>query len=158
MNIVDKLKNNPFLGTPENPILFIILVLSAAAFIKQEKLIKFSPKTLKIIWISKIIYEDSNLLAIDKPSGVTVNRSDTTKNEETVQDWTEKYLKIPNSKSQILSKSQIQNLNTQNNLELGVLDLEFARRGGIVHRLDKETSGFCLSQKTLPLFKSSKAI
>ncbi|MEK7502782.1 MAG: prolipoprotein diacylglyceryl transferase family protein [Patescibacteria group bacterium] len=41
VNIVDKLKNNPFLGTPENPILFIILVLSAAAFIKQEKLIKF---------------------------------------------------------------------------------------------------------------------
>jgi len=41
VNMVDKFKNNPFLGKPENPILFIILVLSAAVFIKQEKLIKF---------------------------------------------------------------------------------------------------------------------
>ena len=31
----------PFLGKPENPILFIILVISAIAFIKAEKLIKF---------------------------------------------------------------------------------------------------------------------
>jgi len=102
----------------------------------------------------KIIYEDSSLLVVDKPSGVTVNRSDTTEDEETLQDFSEKYLKIPNSKSlprrqagQILNKSQIQNLNTQNNLELGVLDLEFARRGGIVHRLDKETSGIMLIAK-----------
>jgi len=41
VNIIDKFKSNPFLGKPENPILFIILVLSAAAFIKAEKLIKF---------------------------------------------------------------------------------------------------------------------
>ena len=41
VNIADKFKNNPFLGKPENPILFMILVLSAAAFIKAEKLIKF---------------------------------------------------------------------------------------------------------------------
>ena len=30
----------------------------------------------------KIIYEDSNLLAIDKPSGVTVNRSESAKEEQ----------------------------------------------------------------------------
>ncbi len=41
VNIFDKFKNNPFLGKPENPILFVILVISAVAFIKQEKLIKF---------------------------------------------------------------------------------------------------------------------
>jgi len=95
----------------------------------------------------KIIYEDSDLLVIDKPSGITVNRSNTTREEETVQDWAEKYLKIPNPKSQILNKLQIQNSNNQNNLELGNLDLEFARRGGIVHRLDKETSGILLIAK-----------
>ena len=41
VNIVDKFKIDPFLGKPENPILFVILVISAVAFIKQEKLIKF---------------------------------------------------------------------------------------------------------------------
>jgi len=41
VNILDKIKSNPLLGKPENPILFVILVLSIAAFIKQEKLIKF---------------------------------------------------------------------------------------------------------------------
>ena len=95
----------------------------------------------------KIIYEDSDLLIIDKPSGITVNRSDTTREEETVQDFTEKYLKIRNPKFEILNKSQIQNSNIQTNLELGALDLEFARRAGIVHRLDKETSGILLIAK-----------
>ncbi len=41
VNIFDKLRSNPFLGKPENPILFIILIFSIAVFIKQEKLIKF---------------------------------------------------------------------------------------------------------------------
>ncbi|OGH37664.1 MAG: hypothetical protein A3B44_00125 [Candidatus Levybacteria bacterium RIFCSPLOWO2_01_FULL_38_21] len=40
VNIIDKFKSNPFLGRPENPILFVILIISAAAFIKQEKLIR----------------------------------------------------------------------------------------------------------------------
>ena len=44
INIFDSLKSNPFSGRPENPILFIILVISAVAFIKQEKLIKFSQR------------------------------------------------------------------------------------------------------------------
>ena len=44
VNIIDKFKSNPFLGKPENPILFIILVLSIIAFVKQERLIKFPPK------------------------------------------------------------------------------------------------------------------
>jgi len=100
----------------------------------------------------KIIYEDDYLLVIDKPSGITVNRSDTTKEEETVQDWAEGYLKIPNPKSQIPNKSQIQNSNTQTNLELGALDLEFTSRAGIVHRLDKETSGILLIAKTPEVF------
>jgi len=47
VNIVDKFKNNPFLGKPENPILFVILIISVAAFIKAEKLIKFPSKRLR---------------------------------------------------------------------------------------------------------------
>jgi|SRR3990167_9338082 len=77
----------------------------------------------------KIIYEDSDLLVVDKPTGITVNRSDTTREEETVQDWTEKQFTI-------------------DNLPL-IIDREgdFYKRGGIVHRLDKETSGILLIAK-----------
>ncbi len=98
----------------------------------------------------KIIYEDECLLVIDKPSGVTVNRSETTKEEETVQDWVEEYLEITNHKSQITNK--LQNSNDKKKLEFGALDLEFTSRAGIVHRLDKETSGVLLIGKTLDCF------
>lgn len=47
VNIVDKFKNNPFLGKPENPILFVILIISAVVFIKQEKLIKSPQRRLR---------------------------------------------------------------------------------------------------------------
>ena len=47
VNIVDKFKSNPFLGKPENPILFVIFIFSATAFIKQEELIKFLRKIKK---------------------------------------------------------------------------------------------------------------
>ncbi len=77
----------------------------------------------------KIIYEDSDLLVIDKPSGITVNRSDTTKNEETVQDWAGKQFTI-------------------DHLSLAIdREGDFYNRGGIVHRLDKETSGILLIAK-----------
>ena len=98
----------------------------------------------------KIIYEDDYLLVIDKPSGMTVNRSDTTKEEETVQDWAERYLKIPNPKSQIPNK--LQNLNDKSKLGFDALNLEFTSRAGIVHRLDKETSGILLVAKTPEIF------
>ncbi len=41
VNVYDKFKTNPLLGKPENPILFVILILSIAAFMRQKKLIKF---------------------------------------------------------------------------------------------------------------------
>ena len=47
INIIDKFKSNPFLGKPENPILFVIFIFSATAFIKQEELIKFLRKIKK---------------------------------------------------------------------------------------------------------------
>lgn len=73
----------------------------------------------------KIIFEDENLLVIDKQAGMVVNRAKTTK-EKTVQDWVEDYLKIK---------------------DRGIGD-----RAGIVHRLDKETSGLLLIAKTLKAF------
>jgi 23S rRNA pseudouridine1911/1915/1917 synthase len=69
-----------------------------------------------------IIFEDEELLVINKPWGITVNRSDTTKEEETLQDLADRSGKIAKDTD----------------------DDEFESRAGIVHRLDKETSGVML--------------
>lgn len=76
-----------------------------------------------------ILFEDDDLLVIDKPAGVTVNKSDTTRGETTIQDWAESKLKI---KSENLKAEE---------------GNDFYNRGGIVHRLDKETSGILLIAK-----------
>lgn len=66
----------------------------------------------------KLIYEDDQVLVINKPSGVIVNKAATTKDQETVQDW--------------LVRKKIG------------LKIE---RNGIVHRLDKDTSGLLIIAK-----------
>lgn len=76
----------------------------------------------------KIIYEDDDLMVLDKPAGMVVNKSETAK-EETVQDWVGK------------------------RLGLGKEELGIGGRAGIVHRLDKETSGLLLIAKTEPAFE-----
>lgn len=70
----------------------------------------------------KVIYEDNCLFIINKPSGVVVNRAESVK-VETIQDWIEKNFNFPLAKNQ-----------------------EF--RNGIVHRIDKETSGILVIAKT----------
>jgi 23S rRNA pseudouridine1911/1915/1917 synthase len=67
----------------------------------------------------KILFEDSEILVLDKPPGVVVDKSET-QSENTIENWLESYLKTP---------------------ELP--------RMGIVHRLDKDTSGVLLVAKTL---------
>src|SRR5579885_496451 len=81
-----------------------------------------------------IIYEDEDLLVIDKPAGITVNRAETTKHEMTVQDWAEEKLKIEKGESQVDKES------------------DFYKRSGIVHRIDKETSGVLLIAKNSEAF------
>lgn len=71
----------------------------------------------------KIIYEDSSIFVIDKPSGWITNSSSTVKNQPVVQKWLEENFTYPLV-----------------NIE------EF--RSGIVHRLDKETSGLLIVAKT----------
>lgn len=75
-----------------------------------------------------IIFEDDHVLVIDKPAGWIVNRADTARYQKTIQEWVEK--KIPISKEHLTSES------------------EFVKRGGIVHRLDKETSGLLIIAKS----------
>lgn len=89
----------------------------------------------------EIIYEDKNVLVINKPAGVIVNKAETTIHEVTVQDWAEEYLGI-NS----------QELGTKERKKFGDEgwnpEDDFYHRGGIVHRLDKETSGILVLAKT----------
>ena len=101
---------------------------------------------------TKIIFEDENLLVLDKPAGMTVNKSDPTMKEATLQDWVEEYLKIPNPKPQISNKLQIKNNNYEEQSKM-----DFVNRAGIVHRLDKETSGIILVAKTLGVFINLQA-
>ena len=74
----------------------------------------------------KIIFEDAQLLVLDKPSGWIVNQAQTTKGQNVIQEW-------------------LGNLNFP-------LAKDNERRSGIVHRLDKETSGILLIAKTPEAF------
>ncbi len=69
-----------------------------------------------------IIFQDEYLLIVNKPAGMVVNRADTVR-QETLQDWIEHSQQYPISHEQRL-------------------------RNGIVHRLDKETSGVLVVAKT----------
>jgi len=70
-----------------------------------------------------IVYQDEFLLVIDKPPSWIVNRSQTTRGKETVQDWLEE-----NFDFETIKKGNL--------------------RAGIAHRLDKDTSGVLLIAKT----------
>jgi 23S rRNA pseudouridine1911/1915/1917 synthase len=81
----------------------------------------------------EILYEDKDILVINKPSGIMVH-SDGRKEEKTISDFfIEKYPKAKNVGESIFV----------NNKEI--------KKPGIVHRLDKDTSGVLL------LAKNSKA-
>jgi len=75
----------------------------------------------------EIVYQDDFIIVLNKPSGLTVNRSITQK-DGTLQDYVE-------SKFDFLSKAKAS------------IDSEFVSRSGIVHRLDKDTSGLILVAK-----------
>lgn len=79
-----------------------------------------------------IVYEDEVMLAIDKPPGIVVNNAESVKGE-TVQDWMEQRMTVDPS------------LRTEETKD-------FFDRAGIVHRIDKETSGILLIAKTPSAF------
>lgn len=83
-----------------------------------------------------ILYEDEAVVVIDKPVGVICNRAETVK-VETLQDWWESKYLITNQK---LASSQIED------------EKYFIERSGLVHRLDKETSGVMVMAKTVWAF------
>ena len=79
----------------------------------------------------KIIYQDESLFVIEKPSGWIVNEAGTTKNQPVLQTWLRKF-DYP-------------------------LVNDFDSRHGIVHRLDKETSGVMIVAKNKESFDKLQA-
>ncbi len=91
----------------------------------------------------RVLYSDEQLLVIDKPPGIVVNRAESVKGK-TLQDWAEEKLKV-SAKGGPASgwKSE----------KLKVEEKDFYDRSGIVHRLDKETSGVLLIARTPLAFR-----
>ena len=79
-----------------------------------------------------IIFENDDFLVIDKPYGLVVNRSESQK-DLTLQDWLEDRYNFKSMPITPNPESEYEN--------------EFLKRSGIVHRLDKETSGVLLCAK-----------
>ena len=75
----------------------------------------------------RIIFEDSSFFVVDKPSGWITNEADTTTTQSVLQTWIR-----TNHQSLITNHPEF--------------------RDGIVHRLDKETSGILLVAKTKEAF------
>lgn len=80
-----------------------------------------------------ILYEDAEVVVIDKPSGLIVNRAETVA-EPTLQDWMEEKYEIRSTKCETEEEKY------------------FLERSGLVHRLDKETSGVMVLAKTPTAF------
>lgn len=82
-----------------------------------------------------VLYEDSEIVVIEKPSGVICNRAETVR-VETLQDWICPKLDYSHCGGQVDEQ-----------------DCEyFKQRDGLVHRLDKETSGVMVLAKTPEAF------
>ncbi|MCL5970134.1 MAG: RluA family pseudouridine synthase [Patescibacteria group bacterium] len=97
----------------------------------------------------EIAFENDSFLVVNKPYGLTVNRSETTINQETLQDWTENKFKIPH-----FAKAARGKQNSKFKIDV---DSEFINRSGIVHRLDKDTSGLVIIAKNPQSFLQLQA-
>lgn len=86
-----------------------------------------------------VLYEDENILAINKPAGLVVHSDGKTK-EQTLVDW------VVGKYPETISVGEPGKTATG----------ELVPRPGIVHRLDKETSGVMLIAKTQKAFEYLK--
>jgi 23S rRNA pseudouridine1911/1915/1917 synthase len=107
-----------------------------------------------------IIFEDDSMLIINKPPGMVVNRAQSVK-EETIQDWIEKLYPNNSSPSNPSNPStpSIPSLPPSSPIDYSSpeqIQKEFLSRSGIVHRIDKETSGILLIAKNPEAFFALK--
>lgn len=96
-----------------------------------------------------ILYEDKDVLVVDKPKGLMVHGDGRTKEKTLVDILISKYPKIKNVGDGAITPSN-PNLKNENG-KLKIL------RSGIVHRLDKETSGVLIVAKNQKSFEFLKA-
>ena len=89
---------------------------------------KFDPSRAHHLKIS-VIYENKDFLALNKPAGVLVHRTNSKRKEEALTDWL------------VSNYPEVKNIGD-----------DFENRPGIVHRLDKDTSGILLVPKTQEYF------
>jgi 23S rRNA pseudouridine1911/1915/1917 synthase len=80
----------------------------------------------------KIIFQDESIFVVDKPAGWITNNADTTSSQPVLQSWIRENFEYP-------------------------LKRNGTYRDGIVHRLDKETSGILLVAKTKEAFEKLQA-
>lgn len=85
----------------------------------------------------KILYEDQDLVCIDKPPGIVVNTADSVQSS-TVQEWFAAY------NSDVCTPSWKELVPSSFDARYGQPEDIFAQRQGVVHRLDKDTSGVLL--------------
>jgi len=91
-----------------------------------------------------ILHEDSDMLVVSKPAGMVVNKADSAKGNKTLQEWAESYLNLHSFTPQKPTEAYMVDGYSKYD--------EFINRGGVVHRLDKETSGIVLIAKTPEVF------
>ena len=82
-----------------------------------------------------VLYEDDDAVVINKPAGLVVH-ADGKREEPTLTDWVEK--NYPESK--------------EVGEPLTISNSDAIHRSGIVHRIDRETSGVMLVAKNQPAF------
>lgn len=90
-----------------------------------------------------IIYEDDNILAINKPSGLVVHPFDYS-TEQTLVDFLQEYYKEKNQEMPLI----------ENNITLQ--DGRVIPLFGIVHKLDRDTSGIMIIAKNQIIFDELK--
>lgn len=81
----------------------------------------------------EVVFGDQDLMVLNKPPGWVVNRVDSAKGP-VIQDWVEEKLGKPKVTGEMAS--------------------DFSQRNGVVHRLDKETSGLLLVAKSEESFSN----
>ena len=88
----------------------------------------------------EVIFEDQDILVINKPAGLVVNRADSVK-EESLQDW------LAEKVQKNFAPDWEQLMQTDFNDQFGTAEEIFKERLGLVHRLDKDTSGVLVTAK-----------
>ena len=87
-----------------------------------------------------VIYQDLDILILNKPAGVVVNRAESV-SVPTVQDWLEHFW---GAVQPVFPENWKELLPSDFSTEYGTPEEIFAQRSGIAHRIDKQTSGILL--------------